>query len=104
MAQQAENRTIGDVVELLKENGFAGLAEAVTVLMNNAMRSERSEYLRAKDFEVGFDRLDGNLNGQIHESSVREERKSQPAVFLADLGRNRCCKGVNQRDLAVRGV
>ena len=62
MAQQAENRTIGDVVELLKENGFAGLAEAVTVLMNNAMRSERSEYLRAAPYERSVERV-GYANG-----------------------------------------
>ena len=37
MAQHGENRTIGDAVELLKKNGFVGLAEAVTVLLNWAM-------------------------------------------------------------------
>ncbi len=62
MAQQVENRTIGDAVELLKENGFAGLAEAVTVLMNNAMRSERSDYLRAAPYERSVERV-GYANG-----------------------------------------
>ena len=62
MAQQAENRTIGDVVELLTANGFAGLAEAVPVLMNNAMRSERSEYLRAAPYERSVERV-GYANG-----------------------------------------
>lgn len=62
MAQQTENRTIGDAVELLKENGFSGLAEAVTVLMNSAMVSERSEYLRAVPYERSVERI-GYANG-----------------------------------------
>jgi transposase-like protein len=49
-------------VELLKANGFAGLAEAVTVLMNNAMRLERSEYLRAAPYERCAERI-GYANG-----------------------------------------
>jgi hypothetical protein len=41
MAQRVENRSIGDAVELLKDNGFDGLAEAVTVLLNTAMGDGR---------------------------------------------------------------
>ncbi len=37
MAQHLENRPIDDAVELLKVNGFDGLANAVTVLLNAAM-------------------------------------------------------------------
>lgn len=62
MAQQVENRTIGEAVELLKENGFEGLAEAVTVLLNSAMASERSEYLRAAPYERSVERV-GYANG-----------------------------------------
>jgi|TARA_Y100000310_G_scaffold288481_1_gene314122 transposase-like protein len=51
MAQQVENRSIYDAVELLKENGFEGLAQAVTVLMNTAMVADRSEYLGATPYE-----------------------------------------------------
>ena len=47
MAQHYENNPIHDAVELLKTNGFDGLAEAVTVLLNSAMVAERSEYLGA---------------------------------------------------------
>ena len=35
MAQHRENKTIDGAVELLKTNGFDGLAEAVTVLLNH---------------------------------------------------------------------
>lgn len=62
MAQRTENRTIDDAVELLKENGFDGLAEAVTVLLNSAMVAERSEYLGAAPYERCAARV-GYANG-----------------------------------------
>ena len=51
MAQQIQDSSILDAVELLKEHGFDGLAEAVTVLLNTAMVTERSEYLGARPYE-----------------------------------------------------
>ena len=51
MAQQSQDSAIFDAVELLKDNGFDALAEAVTVLMNTAMVAERSEYLGARPYE-----------------------------------------------------
>jgi len=62
MAQQRENRSIDDAVELLKENGFDGLADAVSVLLNAAMLSERSEYLGAAPYERSASRV-GYANG-----------------------------------------
>lgn len=51
MTQSVQDRGIFDAVELLKDNGFDGLAEAVTVLLNTAMVAERSEYLGAQPYE-----------------------------------------------------
>jgi len=62
MAQRVENRPIDDAVELLKENGFEGLAEAVTVLLNTAMVADRSEYLGAAPYERSASRV-GYANG-----------------------------------------
>jgi len=62
MAQQVENRSIDDAVELLKANGFYGLADAVTVLLNSAMVAERSEYLGAAPYERCATRV-GYANG-----------------------------------------
>ncbi len=47
MAQHDENRRIDGAVELLQTNGFDGLADAVTVLLNLAMLAERNEHLGA---------------------------------------------------------
>lgn len=62
MAQHGENRTIGEAVELLKTDGFDGLAEAVTVLLNAAMVAERSEHLGAAPYERSAERT-GYANG-----------------------------------------
>jgi len=62
MAQHGENKTIDGAVELLKTNGFDGLAEAVTVLLNSAMVAERSDHLRAAPYERSSERV-GYANG-----------------------------------------
>ena len=62
MAQQLQNRTIDDAVELLKINGFDELAAAVTVLLNSAMVAERSDYLGAAPYERSSTRI-GYANG-----------------------------------------
>ena len=51
MAQRLQDRTINDAVELLKVNGFDGMAEAMTVLLNSAMVAERSDFLGAAPYE-----------------------------------------------------
>ena len=51
MTQQSEHKTIDDAVELLKSNGFDGLADAVAILVNASMVSERQEYLQASPYE-----------------------------------------------------
>lgn len=62
MAQHHENRPIDGAVELLKTNGFDGLAEAMTVLLNSAMLAERSEHLGAAPYERSAQRI-GYANG-----------------------------------------
>ena len=62
MAQPVQDNAIYDAVELLKDNGFDGLAEAVTVLLNTAMVAERSDYLGAGPYERSDSRR-GYANG-----------------------------------------
>ncbi len=57
MAQPYENKSIDDALELLTTNGFDGLADAVTVLLNSAMVAERSEYLGAAPYERSVQRV-----------------------------------------------
>ena len=54
--------TITDVLEHLNENGLDGMAKAVEILLNEAMKLERSEFLRAGPYERHADRQ-GYANG-----------------------------------------
>ena len=54
--------TITEVLEHLNENGLGGMAKAVEILLNEAMKLERSEYLRAGPYERNADRQ-GYANG-----------------------------------------
>ena len=65
MAQQGQDKTIDAAMELLLANGFDGLAEAVTVLMNSTMVAERSEYLGAAPYERSPERV-----GQVLDAAV----------------------------------
>ena len=66
MAQPLQDSAIYDAVELLKDNGFDALAEAVTVLLNTAMVAERMAlpmtYVRKKPKGYGRNaRIEGAM-------------------------------------------
>ena len=54
--------TITDILEHLNENGLDGMANAVEILLNEAMKLERSEFLRAGPYERNAERQ-GYANG-----------------------------------------
>lgn len=63
MACQVKNDiSINPVIELLSKQGFDGLAEAVSLLINQAMLIEREKYLQAAPYERTDDRQ-GYANG-----------------------------------------
>ena len=51
MTCHAENTQFDLAMELLIENGFNGIADAISILMNTAMKIERSRYLQADPYE-----------------------------------------------------
>lgn len=53
---------LGDVLELLVEQGFDGLAQALEILLNEAMKIERTQALHAKPYERTSERR-GQANG-----------------------------------------
>ena len=89
MAQHNENRPIDGAVELLKTNGFDGLAEAVTVLLNSAMVAERSEHLGAAPYERSAQRV-GYANGDwdlgIAIDVLEAAKDVDPGVLLSGDG------------------
>jgi transposase-like protein len=60
--QIPDSRYIDRVLELLTENGFDGIATALEILFNEAMKIERSEFLQAGPYERSDDRR-GYANG-----------------------------------------
>lgn len=51
MTYNIENTQFDSAMELLITNGFNGIADAVSILMNTAMQIERSRYLKAEPYE-----------------------------------------------------
>lgn len=51
MTCHPEHNQFDSAMELLIENGFNGIADAVSLLMNTAMQIERSRYLKAEPYE-----------------------------------------------------
>lgn len=51
MTCKIENTQFDLAMELLIANGFDGMADAITILMNSAMKIERSRYLQAEPYE-----------------------------------------------------
>ncbi len=51
MTQLEQNTAIDTIFEIINENGLDGLAEAVSILINEAMKIERSAALNARPWE-----------------------------------------------------
>jgi putative transposase len=51
MTMRANDSKLSEIVELISEQGFAGMAEAVQVLLNEAMLVERTRHLQAQPYE-----------------------------------------------------
>ena len=62
MTQQKEDTAIDTVLEIINSNGLEGLGEAVSILINEAMKVERSAVLNAHPWERTGDRT-GYANG-----------------------------------------
>jgi putative transposase len=62
MAHQADHNVIETVVQLLCENGLPPMADAMRLLLNEAMRIERSQVLEAAPYER-TERRKGYANG-----------------------------------------
>ena len=51
MTHQMQSNELSEAVQLLADNGFEGMANAMQILLNEAMRLERSEYIGAEPYE-----------------------------------------------------
>jgi putative transposase len=62
MTHQMQTTALDEIAELLAEHGFDGLAQAVTVLLNEVMKIERSHALGAAPYQRAEGRT-GHANG-----------------------------------------
>ena len=51
MTHSLQSNNLDQLVQLLAQEGFDGMAEAITILMNEAMKLERSEVLQAAPYQ-----------------------------------------------------
>ena len=56
MTHQSQSTELTAAVKLLSENGFEGMANAIEILLNEAMKLERTEYLGARPYERSGER------------------------------------------------
>jgi len=56
MTHQDQSNAAFEAVQLLAENGFDGMAEAIAILVNEAMKLERQEYLGAGPYQRSEER------------------------------------------------
>jgi hypothetical protein len=66
MTHQNQTNELNAAVLLLAENGFVGMADAMQILIDEAMKLERNEYLRASPINAPkivdrFDRISGHV-------------------------------------------
>lgn len=52
MAMRVNDSKLLEIVELISEQGFSGMAEAVQILLNEAMLVERARHLQAQPYET----------------------------------------------------
>lgn len=62
MARQTQSTELASIVQLLADHGFDGMAQAIEILLNEAMKLQRSEALRAGPYERTRERR-GHANG-----------------------------------------
>ncbi len=58
MTHQMQSNDLNDAVQLLAENGFEGMANAMQILFNEAMKLERTEYIGAEPYQRTDQRRD----------------------------------------------
>lgn len=95
----ADSRTLGRALEILSENGMDGMASALEIVFNEAMKIERGEFLGAGPFERSDERI-GHANGfkprrlktragalELAIPQVRDLDKDAPSFYPRSLER-----------------
>jgi hypothetical protein len=82
MTHQMQTTALDEITELLAEHGFDGIAQAVTVLLNEVMKIERSHALGAAPYQRAEGRT-GHANGFKPNGIKPRPYLTGPAVVCA---------------------
>jgi transposase-like protein len=96
MTCHRDNNTNSSIIELIANNGFDGLGEAVTLLLNEAMKIERARHLKAEPYER-TDERNGYSNGykpKKIKSRIGELELEVPQVRNSEFYPNCLEKGI----------
>lgn len=110
-----EDTTINTVLEIINDNGLAGLGDAVSILINEAMKVERSSALKAQPWERNSDRT-GYANGfkgksmatrlgklQLQIPQVRGDVKFYPSALEKGIRSEKALK-LSMAEMYIQGV
>ena len=56
MTHEEQSNSVSQAVQLLAEHGFEGMANAIEILFNEAMRLQRQDYIGAAPYERSDER------------------------------------------------
>jgi putative transposase len=94
MTHQNQSNELNEAVQLLAENGFEGMANAMQILFNEAMKIERSEYLNAAPYQRTEDRRtysngfkDKTVNSRLGKLELRVPQTRDSEFYPSALER-----------------
>jgi putative transposase len=110
-----DNSAIEDVMEIIIEHGFSGMDQAMSILLNEAMKIERAKVLQAEAYERSPERV-GYANGykpknvksrlgdlQLQIPQVRGDVKYYPAAVEKGERSERALK-ISMAEMYLQGV
>ncbi len=94
MTHQNHSNELNAAVQLLAEHGFEGMANAMQILFNEAMKIERSEYLNAAPYQRTDDRRsyangfkDKTVNSRLGKLELQVPQTRDSAFYPSSLER-----------------
>ena len=84
MTRQTQSNELDAIVQLLADHGFGGMAEAMEILLNEAMRLQRSEALRAGPYERTRERRGHALRAPPGRQDQEQEDQDRRRGELGD--------------------
>ncbi len=94
MTHQNQSSELNQAVQLLAEHGFEGMANAMQILFNEAMKIERSEYLNAHPYQRTEDRRsyangfkDKTVNSRLGKLELRVPQTRDSEFYPSALER-----------------